>query len=147
MEESNNKAETKAMPYNAVLVAGLTMEDYLKKETAPRAPSMWGQEYPEYKPYLCDTIIGDGLQLVYLWTINNRPYHWLIRIDSHTDVNADEFEWDEGLLQIIETECGACGDDCKCHDKEDEECKYPIVDWGGGGWGMVANFRTGEEGS
>jgi hypothetical protein len=145
-ENKQQDITNKGMKYEPMLVAGLTMEAYLEKETAPRVPSLWGQNYDKYKPYLCDTIIGDGLQLVRLWTINNRPYHWLIRIDSNTDVNADDFEWDEELLTHIEEECGSCKDDCECHDT-DEPCQYPIVDWDGGGWEMVANFRTGEKGS
>lgn len=139
--EPLNNAETKAMPYDTMLVAGLCMEDYLKLKTAPRIPELWWQKYPEYEPYLCDTIISDGLQLVRLWTIDDRPHHWLIRIDSSTDVNADDFDYDEGILQHIEEECGICDCDDMC------DCEYPIIRWGGGGWGMVANFATGIEGS
>ena len=58
---------------------------------------------------------------------------------------AIDLEWDEGLLTVIEDECGRCKDNCECYDT-DEPCQYPIVDWSGGGWGMVANFRTGERG-
>ena len=133
---------------NNMLVDGLSLEEWISKETAPRIPSLWGRKYPEYCPYLCETVIGDGLQLVYLGTINNRPYHWLILIDSKTDVSSDDFNF-EDILQSIEEECGSCEDDsCERCQENGEECEYPSnISWSGGYWGMVVNFGTGEVGS
>ena len=132
-----------------VLVAGLSFDEWIAKETAPRTPSLWGEKYPEYSPYLCENVIGDGLQLVYLGTINNRPYHWLILIDSKTNVSDDDFNF-EDILQPIEEECGSCEgiDECESCQENEEECEYPHnISWGGGHWGMVVNFGTGEVGS
>jgi len=139
------QAQTKPELYT-VLVAGLTMEEYLKKQTAPKTITFWGTKY-EFTPYLLDEIIGDGLQLCYLGSINSRPHYWLIRIDSKTDVSSDDFDF-EDLLQPIEEECGRCDDDgCERCEENGTECEYPAISWGGGHWGMVANFATGQEGS
>lgn len=136
--ETTNKQQ--AMTYDAVLVAGLTLEAYLKKETAPRTIRFWAEDY-KVTPHLCGTIIGDGLQLVYISSIDMRPYYWLLRIDSKTNVNEDDFDYDNEILEHVEEECGGCNCEDLC------DCKYPIMRWGGGCWGMVANFKTGKEGS
>lgn len=142
MNEDIKQQDTtnKGMEYEPMLVAGLTLDAYLKKETATRKASLWGTEV-EFAPHLCETITGDGLQLVYLSSIDMRPYYWLMRIDSHTDISDDDFDWENELLIPIEEECGGCNCDDLC------ECQYPQIRWGGGSWGMVANFRTGEKGS
>lgn len=148
-QTNNSVQDQNATCDNNILVAGLSLEEWITKETATRTPSLWGQKYPEYCPYLCDTIIGDGLQLVYLGTINNRPYHWLILIDSKTDVSSDDFDF-EDILQPIEEECGSCEgvDECESCQENGEECEYPNnISWSGGHWGMVVNFGTGEVGS
>jgi len=43
-------------------------------ETRKQTASLWGKSI-EFEPVLCSTIFGDGLQLVYLGTIDQRPYH------------------------------------------------------------------------
>ena len=131
-----------------VLVAGLSLKEWISKETAPRIPILWGQKHAEFSPYLCENIIGDGLQLVYLGTINNRPYHWLILIDSKTGISSNDFDF-EDILQPIEEECGRCIEDgCESCQENGEECDYPNnISWGGGHWGMIVNFGTGDVGS
>ena len=148
-QNDNSVKNQNATCDNNMLVAGLSLEEWIAKETAPRTVSLWGQEYPDFKPYLCENIIGDGLQLVYLGTINNRPHYWLIRIDSKTDVSSDDFDF-EDILQLIEEECGRCEgiDECESCQENVEECEYPNnISFGGGHWGMVVNFGTGEVGS
>ena len=132
-----------------LLVAGLSYDEWITKETAPRTVSLWGQKYPDFKPYLCENIIGDGLQLVYLSSLNNRPDYWLIRIDSKTDLSSDDFDV-EDILQPIEEECGSCEatDEFERCKESGKECDYPNnISWIGGRCGMVVNFGTGEVGS
>ena len=53
-------------------------------------------------------------------------------------------------LSTIEEECGRCEgiDECESCQENGEECEYPNnISWGGGHWGMVVNFGTGEVGS
>ena len=163
-KQSSNEAENgnKSKP---LLVAGLSIEEWIAKETAPRIAKLWG-EGVEFSPVICDEIIGDGLQLIYLGTISQRPYHWLIRIDSKTDIESDDFNF-EDILQPLE-ECFSQGEDFineeefeELKSKGDEECvicetyeewlkanwEYPVIKWDGGHWGLVVNMITGEVGS
>ena len=89
-------------------MAGLSIEEWIAKETAPRIAKLWG-EGVEFSPVICDKIIGDGLQLIYLGTISQRPYYWLIRIDSKTDIESDDFNF-EDILQPLE-KCFRQGED------------------------------------
>jgi hypothetical protein len=158
---NNNEIENGA---KVLLVAGLTMEQWIAKETTKRQTTWWGESC-EIEPVICSTVFGDGLQLAYLGTIDQRPNYWLIRIDSKTDLNADDFNF-ETLLEPLENEFGRHPDfvidkyefdklkkanNSKVEDYENFEeynisCAYPSVWWGGGHWGTVVNFGTGEIG-
>lgn len=95
-------------------------------------------------PVCCPTIIGDGLQFVWLSSINQRPHIWYIRIDSSTDIEADDFDYDK-LISTVEADFGCYDDECEDNDQEDREYEYPMMDWGGGMWGLKYNCKTGEK--
>ena len=164
MNKTSNNNETATDAYT-VLVAGHSLEQWIEKETAPRIAKLWGDGV-EFSPVLCDEIIGDGKQLVYLGTISQRPYHWLIRIDSQTDINSDDFDF-EDILEPIE-ECFGRQEEYISEEEfnqlkadGDEECnicetyeewlesnyEYPRIGWDGGHWGLVVNMATGDVGS
>lgn len=108
----------------------MTKDELIKKETAPRKITLWGDVYEEnFEPQICDVELGDGKQLVYLGTLSQRPYWWLIFIDSKTDVNSDDFDFEE-ILQPLE-ECFGKLDD-------DDWNEYPKIGWDGGHWGSIA---------
>ena len=161
MHTSSIKNENTAIG-NVLLVAGLSIEEWIEKETAQRLAKLWG-EGVEFSPALCDKIIGDGLQLVYLATIGQRPYYWLIRIDSKTDIESDDFDF-EDILQPLE-ECFGMREKYISENEfqqlkadGDEECNicetyeewlesnwnYPVIGWDGGHWGLVVNMVTGK---
>jgi len=148
---------------NVLLVAGLSLEQWIENETKERTATHWTVK-TTFTPVICDTIVGDGLQLVYLGTIDQRPYHWLIRIDSETDINGDDFDI-ETLLNPLE-ECFGKHPDYVHNEQEffelkkndeleeydtfeeyDSACQYPALWWNGGHWGVVVNMVTGEVGS
>lgn len=148
-----------------LLVSGLSIEQWIEKETAPRVAKLWG-EGVEFSPVLCDKIIGDGQQLVYLGTINQRPYHWLIRIDSKTDIESDDFDFEDILLPLEECfgrqadyiseeefeQSKADGDEecniCETYEEWTESnWNYPRIGWDGGHWGLIVNMITGEVGT
>ena len=143
-------------------VNGLSLEEWIKKETSPRSVKLWGDAI-EFTPVICENVIGDGEQLVYLGTIDQRPYYWLIRIDSKTDINSDDFDF-EHILEPLEEFFGISeefiseeefiklkskGDEiCNLHETYQEwlklEYDYPKIKWSGGHWGLVVNMSTGE---
>ena len=148
---------------NNMLVDGLTLEQWIEKKTKERTAIH--QTVPtKFSPVICDIILGDGLQLIYFGTIDQRPYHWLIRIDSETDIESDDFDI-EMLLQPLEECFGRHPDnyydkeefeEAKNNDRElesydnfeeyDSACQYPAVLYSGGHWGLVVNMVTGEVG-
>jgi len=152
------------MKNNNSKVDGLSLEEWIAKETTLRTAKLWGDGV-EFSPVICSEVIGDGQQLVYLGTISQRPYHWLIRIDSQTDINSDDFDF-EDILQPLE-ECFGRKEDYiseeefqKLKADGDDECnicetyeewlesnyEYPKIGWDGGYWGLVVNMVTGEVG-
>ena len=44
-----------------LLVDGLTIDQWVEKETAPQSVSLWGDPIT-FSPVICSKIIGDGLQ-------------------------------------------------------------------------------------
>jgi hypothetical protein len=125
-------------------VRNLSIEEYTKKATEKREVFIWGDKY-EFEPYLCENKLGDGLQLVAIGSVNNRPYYWLVLIDSNADV-ASDFDYDD-IVELIEDECGRCNENyCEeCDNNNTSTCEYPIICWGGGYRTCIANFKTGFE--
>ena len=156
------KPTTKGMEYEPMLVAGRSMEQWIADETRKHKTTFWGEEY-EIEPVIAETILGDGLQLAYLGTIDQRPNYWLIRIDSKTDLESDDFDF-ETILNPLEEEFGrhpsdwvdrdefeaikkAKGNDTHSdldrydtYEEFESACAYPAVWWGGGHWGSIVNF-------
>ena len=90
------------------------------------------------------------MQLIYFGTLDDRPYWWLVRIDSHTNIE-DWIEFDsEEIYCAIEDECGGWVPDDTVEvdtDGYDEEgtChrgKYPmIISDSSCHYGVIANFN------
>jgi hypothetical protein len=164
MKPKNLKRPAKRLAQRPLLVAGLTMEQWIANETRRRKTTWWGQ--PCYiKPVIHSKIFGDGLQLAYLGTIDQRPQYWLIRVDSGLDLCADNFDYEKHLLEPLEDEFGRFPETYVHDGHEFQKLKreghweisdyenykdylssrqYPRLWWGGGHWGAVANFKTGE---
>lgn len=146
-----------------MLIDGLTVEELIKRETESRETMFWGRK-STVTPALVDEVHGDGLQVVWLSSINTRPNYYLLRIDSSVVLDDDESLPDkdkteygtvlEMLLQLIEEQYGdiyryAEGAGCMYYDPDDDgiepfEYSFPMLNWGGGSWGLIANFKTGE---
>lgn len=144
-----------------MLIDGKTMEQFIAEETTKRTVKFWGDEY-EIEPEISKEIIGDGLQLIYVGTVDQRPNYWLIRIDSKTDIEGYDFDIEE-IVNILEEEfgihpnCYVNEEDFNKYKKNQDSdyselrdyntyeefrsaCEYPAVWWSGGHWGVIANF-------
>lgn len=144
------------------------MQGWIRQETRKRKASHWGEEVT-FKPAISSRIAGDGLQLIYVGTMEQRPYYWLMLIDSKTDLDDSNFDVEE-YVESLESEFGR-HPDCILDRKEFYEalkddsyeysdihyyenyrdyknaCKYPaIYACGGYHYGTVVNFGTGEVG-
>lgn len=109
-------------------------------------------------PYVCDTSFGDGMHLLTIYTINQRPnYHvvracsswresfganrWTFVRDDSTGEHIDEvitaIEEECGRRYFVDEECETCGPegyDCHCGDGE----PWPAIDGDDGcSWGEI----------
>jgi hypothetical protein len=97
-------------------------------------------------PYVCECSFGDGLKLLTISTINQRPNYHVVRVDS----SWQESNWSldgevvaehiDDILQAIEEECGPagellddpcddCGDTaCKCSEDYSADAAFPALD-------------------
>lgn len=134
----------------------------LEKELKPYDTRFWGEDC-HISPAFVQDSDGDGLQLIWLSSIDTRPQFYILRIDSHWDVNSDDFDLEYMLTRISEEYEDADWYICIDYDndiyvKEGEEdnpdadrytwddLKFPMLRWGGGSWGLIKNFRTGKVG-
>lgn len=134
----------------------------LEKELKPFKTRFWGEDCPVSPAFVQDSE-GDGLQLIWLSSIDSRPQFYVLRIDSHWDVDSDDFDL-EYMLTRIKEECGDA-DRYVCIDYENDiyviggeednpdadrytwdDLSFPMLRWEGGSWGLIKNFRTGKEG-
>lgn len=116
------------------------IEKILEQEQKEVKTSLWDNEIT-FKPYLLKRVFGDGMKLIYFGTFDDRPYWWLVRVDSSANID-DPCEFDsEEIYQEIEEECG--GYDLS--DEDDDECgEYPmIVSNSYALWGLVADLEKG----
>ena len=127
-----------------ILINETKFAELIKSETTPRTVRHWGDTY-NLEPVICTDKIGDGKQLLVLSSINQRPQVWYVLIDSSTDVESDDFNYDEVLLHIEDEfgrfdQEGDTDDDGKViTDAELEEANvYPRLNWEGGMWDSVA---------
>ncbi len=130
---------------------------FLAAETKPYYTRFWGKRHL-VKPALVHEPIGDGRQVIYLEPIDTRPNHYVLCIDSQTDISADGFDYDS-IIAACEDEYGSENDyEVKYNAAGHYVCRYyypdkgerwksadkvmawPMVRWGGGRWGVLKNF-------
>jgi len=130
------------------------IQKVIRKECKRRLSSLWGQKC-WIEPAYVDTGRGDRKQLVWVQPIDTRPDYYVVRIDSGEDVEGDDYNWDENLLWAIEEvydsydrykwdwdEKGRwVGKDIWDEDYPPFEYKWPMLQWSGGSWGVIKNYR------
>lgn len=140
--------------HKKILNKTANMQEWIAWETRKRKTDFWCEEY-EIEPVIAAEKVGDGKQLIYIGTIDQRPHYWLIRIDSKTDINADLFNI-EKYIEILEEEFGQhpenfydledfeeakknyCGfENFENYEDYLKDCEYPAVWWGGGHYGSL----------
>lgn len=122
----------------------MSIEDFLKEKTTPITLDQWGNNKTTFTPVVLKKIYGDGLQIIYLWSIDYRPLFWIVRIDSR--VNANDLDIEE-IESDIEDEFGAVNGDLSENDelyKTTEEIfdLYPMYARSGTIFKSIANFGT-----
>ncbi|MCM1031591.1 MAG: hypothetical protein NC410_09165 [Oscillibacter sp.] len=134
----------------------------IEKELQPYETRFWGEKI-HVTPAFVQDYRGDGLQLIWLSSIDTRPQYYILRVDSHIDVNSDDFDL-EYILRLISKTYGD-SDQYVCIDSENDvyvlegeeddpdarkftfdDLDFPMLSWEGGSWGLIKNFRTGKTG-
>lgn len=111
-------------------------------------------------PYVCECSFGDGLRLLCIATINQRPNYHVVRVDSAWKKKGEVGEHIDDILTAIEEECGRarCGysgnnlcypreeriENCDCEECDDDlVSKWPEIDadvgcsWGWYRWDVL----------
>lgn len=127
------------------------INQYLETQQQETEASLWGNKV-RFKPHLLDKVFGDGMKLIYFGTCDDRPYWWLVRVDSSANIE-DPMEFDyEGIHCAIEDECGGWVPDEDAEVDEDgydeygtcHRGAYPmIISDSSAHWGLVADFLKG----
>ena len=144
------------------IINGQTIDELINSEIETHETMFWGKNIT-ITPALVDEVHGDGLQIVYLSSIYTRPNYYILKIDSSIILGDDKSLSDEDqseygtvwemLLRMIEDQYDNIERykenkdglyvDCN-EDVEPFEYCFPMLNWGGGSWGRIANFKTGE---
>ena len=104
----------------------------------PTRSYLWAPEDAiEFVPALCSTVWGDGLGLLGVSTINDRPAYWIVRVGHGWRINTgssnggiDSIELLEDILQELDYEfgCGRPDYDHEDPDMRDSGLPYPAID-------------------
>lgn len=141
-----------------------TIDEWIKEEQTPRTISLWGSvAQTDFVPELCSTIDGDGQQLIYFGTVDQRPRYWLMQIDSKHDIEDYSFNIEEIVIPALCEEFGETEwisedyfnkykakndvdyEDYKSYEEYmDDMFSYPRLSIDGYYWGLIANTVTGE---
>jgi hypothetical protein len=132
---------------------------YIKTQTKRQRAYLWG-DYCVFTPVVLSEIFGDGKQVIYIGSIDQRPKFWIARIDSKQSIEPLEFDVEQ-IICAIEDEFGRVPesgyltfeqfkeakksnsfgfDEYQNYREYKEDCEYPRMDWGGGHWGTLKNF-------
>jgi hypothetical protein len=137
---------------------GKTMFEYIREMRGPLTLSIWGEKCEDtFSPVLVPEILGDGMQLITIGSGCQRPYFWLVRIDSQTDIRDCHFS-PEPIIEAIEGEFGHApwwvdGEEAYKNDIDlveryetyteymdaYNEPQYPAIKWDGGHYASIAN--------
>ena len=86
---------------------------------------LWGEPCT-FTPALLDEVFGDGEKIAIFQTMNDRPYFWLVLVDSKTDFDSNEDDNGELLEEVwsaLESEFGVRFEN---YDENGEELPEPI---------------------
>lgn len=61
-----------------ILHGKATIDEWIEWETRARKAQLWGH-FINIKPVVAKKIMGDGKQLIYIGTVDQRPNYWLLK--------------------------------------------------------------------
>lgn len=104
---------------------------------APRTVTFWGEVH-HVTPALVNQTWGDGQKLLQLFPINERPNHWVVRVDSSCD-NDNLFDILDDIYDAIDDQFGRPPEDDD--GIGDERPYFPRYDGQGTSWHLWDTHR------
>lgn len=99
-----------------------------------RVVTFWGQQH-SVEPAVHRFRYGDGRAWLFLYPLNQRPDHYLVRIDSSwlvDDIDGNEFrDLIDVIVEDLCLEFNECGQDDGCIDGTCS-CVFPVGSWDNG---------------
>ena len=142
----NDSTPHLAKPLLSAVSDGKSFDEKMAELCEECEPKLLGEKYPKFIPRVCEKKLGDGKQLIWFQTSDQRPYWWWVLIDSETNVRSDDFDPLE-IYDLIEDEFGAIPDEGD-EDYDEEvnsdvlDCYPMIVHNDGIAWGKQELFRN-----
>ena len=102
----------------------MLIEELIEEKMKPQSFDWWGKHYTDIVPALVDAPLGDGQALMGFSSLDTRPRHWLIRVDSSvSSMNEDELSdyVEEHVIAAIANCFGECDHDDRC------DCAWPTL--------------------
>lgn len=119
LNEAENGNKSKPLLY--AVSSGKSFNEVMNDLCQKNQPKLWGEKYPEFEPKVCENKLGDGLQLIWFQTLDQRPYWWWVFVDSKWDMSKEDYTLQ--VYDLIEDEFGSIpeeneedyGDVMKCY--------------------------------
>jgi hypothetical protein len=149
MNKQKLSKETETKPDGYILLyavsSGKLINDVLKDLCEKHSPKLWGEKYPEFEPKICTNKLGDGMQLIWFQTSDQRPYWWWVFVDSNWDMSESDYSLQ--VYDLIEDEFGSIPDEDDEDYNEDDygdvmKCYPMIVKNDGILWGTQEFFSN-----
>lgn len=145
--ETENKDLTSndAKPMLYAVSSGKSLNEVMNDLCKEYQPKLWGEKYPKFEPRVCKTKLGDGLQLIWFQTSDQRPYWWWVFVDSKWEMSEEDYTLQ--VYDLIEDEFGSIPEeDDEDYNEEDYgdvmKCYPMIVKNDGISYGTHEFFRN-----
>lgn len=127
LNEAENGNKSKPLLY--AVSSGKSFNEVMNDLCQKHQPKLWGEKYSEFEPKVCENKLGDGLQLIWFQTSDQRPYWWWVFVDSKWDMSEEDYTLQ--VYDLIEDEFGSIPEeDDEDYNEEDYgdvmKC-YPMI--------------------
>jgi len=129
MIQTTTEAGIAQNPMLYAVSSGKSFNEVMNDLCQKHQPKLWGEKYPEFEPKVCKNKLGDGLQLIWFQTLDQRPYWWWVFVDSKCDMTEEDYSLQ--VYDLIEDEFGSIPEeDDEDYNEEDYgdviKC-YPMI--------------------
>lgn len=106
----------------------MTIDEMIADALTPQSFNWWGTDFVDVVPALVDKPLGDGMWLMTFSSMDCRPYHWLIRVDSSVrEMNRDQVR--DYVERVVIDAIVDCFGECTCDEDNEQscDCRFPTL--------------------